>query len=58
MNRRFQVIELLRSGLVSLILTLFALSKWLTQIFVNCNRFNNGEINEVCIEWTLKRRQE
>ena len=24
--------------------------KWLTQIFVDCNRFNKGEINEVLIE--------
>ena len=58
MNRTFQVIRLLRSCLVSLILTPFALTKWLTQIFVNCNRFNKGEINEVRIEWTLKRIQE
>ena len=43
MNRIFQVIRLLRSCLVSLILT---------------NRFNNGEINEIRIEWTLKRIQE
>ena len=36
----------------------FALTKWLTQIFVDCNRFDKGEINEVRIEWTLKRIQE
>ena len=58
MNRTFQVIRLLRSCLVSLILTPFALTKWLTQIFVNCNRFNQGEIYDVRIEWTLKRIQE
>ena len=28
-------------------------SKWLTLIFVDCNRFFKGEINEVRIEWTL-----
>ena len=54
MNGTFQVIELLRSCLVSLILTTFALTKWLTQIFLDCNRFNKGEITEVCIEQTLK----
>ena len=34
----------------------FALSKWSTQIFVDCNRFDKGdhEINEARIEWTLK----
>ena len=32
----------------------FAPTKWLTQIFVDCNRFNKGKINEVRIEWTLK----
>ena len=47
MNRTFQVIRLLRSCLVVL-----------TQIFVNCNRFNKGDINEIRIEWTLKRVQE
>ena len=50
MNRTFQVIGLLPSCLVKLILTPFALSKWLTQIFVDCNRFDKGEINEVRIE--------
>ena len=35
-----------------------ALTKWLTQIFVDCNRLNKGEINEVRIEWTLKRIKE
>ena len=54
MNQTFQVIELLRSCLVSLILTPFVLTKWLTQIFVDCNRFNKGLINDVRIEWTLK----
>ena len=34
------------------------ITKWLTQIFVDCNRFNKGEINEVRIEWTVKRIQE
>ena len=52
MNGIFQVIGLLRSCLVLLILTPFALSKWLTQIFVYCNRFDKGGINEVFIEWT------
>ena len=50
MNRTFQVPGFLRSGLILLILTPFALSKWLTQIFVDCNRFDKGEINEVRIE--------
>ena len=54
MNRTFLVIELLGSCLVLLILTPFALSKWLIPIFVDCNRFDKGEINEVRIEWTLK----
>ena len=58
MSRIFQVIGLLRSCLVSLILTAFALTKWLTQIFVVCDIFNKGEINEVRIKWTLKRIQE
>ena len=40
MDRTFQVIGLLRSCLVSLILTPFALTKWLIQIFVDYNRFN------------------
>ena len=56
MNRTFQVIGLLPSRLLSRIL--FALTMWLTQIFVDCNRFNKGEINEVGIEWTLKSMQE
>ena len=55
MNCTFQVIGLLRSCLVSLILTPFALTKRLTQIFVVCNIFNKGEINEVRIKWTLKK---
>ena len=54
MNRTFQVMGLLRSCLVSLILTLFGLYKSLTQNFVDWNRFNKGKINEVPIEWTLK----
>ena len=33
-------------------------SKWLTPVFVDCNRFNKSEINEVHSEWTLKRIQE
>ena len=49
MNRTFQVIWLLWSCLVSLILIPFALTKWLTEIFVDCNRFNKGELNEVRI---------
>ena len=49
MNRTFQVIGLLRSCLVSRILYAFC-SKRLTQIFVDYNRFNEGEINEVCID--------
>ena len=40
MNRTFQVIELFRSCLVSPILTPCVLTKWLTQIFVDCNMFN------------------
>ena len=56
MNLTFQVIGLLWSCLVSLIITPFALIKWLTRIFVDCNRFNKGEINEVRIGWTLKNR--
>ena len=54
MNRTFQVIGLLLSCLVYLILMHFALYGWLTQIFVDCNRSDKGEINEVCIEWTLR----
>ena len=48
------MIGLLLSCLVSLILTPFALTQCLTQIFVHCNRFNKGEINEVCTEWTFE----
>ena len=44
--------------LVSLIFTPFALTTWLTQIFVICNIFNKGEINEVRIKWAFKRVQE
>ena len=40
---------------VSLILAAFVLPKWLTQIFVDCNRFNKGEIDQVRIEWTPTR---
>ena len=58
MNCIFQVIGLLRSCLVSLILMPFALIKWLSQIFVVCNKFKKGEINEVHIKWTLKIIQE
>ena len=58
MNCTFQVTGLLRSCLVSLILTPFALTKWLTQIFVVCDIFNKGGINEVRIKWALKRIQE
>ena len=56
MNCTFQVIRLLWSCLASLILTPFVLTKWLAQIFVDCSRFNKGEINEVCIEYRNKRR--
>ena len=55
MNRTFQVISLLWSCLVKLVLMPFVLSKWLTQIFVDSNRFDKGEINEVSIECVLKR---
>ena len=58
MKRTFQVIGSLWSCLVSLILTPFALTKWFTEIFADCNRFSKGDINGVCIEWTLKRIQE
>ena len=37
--------------------TPFVLTKWLTRILVD-RRFNKSEINEVCIELTLKRMQE
>ena len=33
----------------------FAPAKWLTQIIVDRNRFNKDEINEVRIEWILKK---
>ena len=56
MNCTFQEIGLLRSCLVSLILTPFVLTKWLTQIFVDFSRFNKGEINEVRIEYRNIRR--
>ena len=56
MNCTFQVIGLLPSCLVSLIYTPFVLTKWLTQIFVDCSRFNKGEINKVRIEYRNKRR--
>ena len=55
MNCTFQVIGLLRSCLVSLILTSFVLTKWLTQIFVDRSRFNKGDINEVHTEYRNKR---
>ena len=48
------IIGLIRPCLISLILAPFAQTKWFTHIFVDCNRFNKGEINEVRIEWTLK----
>ena len=50
MNGTFQVIGLIRSCLVSLILTPCALTKWLTQFFVDCNRFDKDKIKEICIE--------
>ena len=55
MNRTFRVIGLLRSCLVYLILTPFSLSKWLTKIFVDCNRFDKGETNDVRINGPLRR---
>ena len=58
MNRTFIVIGLLWSSLFSSIVTPFAPTKWLTQIFADCNRFNKCEINEVRIELTLKRIQD
>ena len=58
MNRTLQVIGLLQLFLVSLLLTSFALTDWLIQIFVDCNKFNKGKLNEVHIEWTLKSIQE
>ena len=58
MNQTFQVIGLLQSCLVSLILLPFALTKRLTQIYVDCSRFSKDKTNEVCVEWTLKRIQE
>ena len=54
MNCTFQAIRLLPSCLVSLILTPFVLTEWLTQIFVDCSRFNKGEINEVRTEYRNK----
>ena len=50
MNRTFQIIGLLRSWLGKFILTPFVLTKWLTRIFVDCNRFDKVEINKVCVE--------
>ena len=58
MNCTFQVRGLLRSCLVSLILTPFVFTKWLTQIFIDWSRFNKGGINEVRIEYRNKRRAE
>ena len=57
MNLNFQLIEFLRSCLVSLILTPFARTKWLTQIFVDCNRLNslNEVLNEPLKEYSNKR---
>ena len=55
MNQTFQVIGLLWSCLVAIIHTPFALTKRLTQIFVDSNRFNKGKLNQIRIEWTLKR---
>ena len=54
MNCTFQVIGLLRSCLVLFILTPFVSTKWLTQIFVDCSRFNKGEISEARIEYRNK----
>ena len=42
MNRTFQVIGLPRSCLDSFSLTPFVLTKWLTQIFVDCSRFSKA----------------
>ena len=47
-----------RSCLVSFILTPLVQTMWLTQIFVDSNIFNKGERNDVGIEQTLKRIDE
>ena len=48
MNRTFQKIGLLRSSLVSLIVMLFVPTiKWITKIFVDCNRSDKGGINKL-----------
>ena len=41
MNRTFQIMALVLTRFISLILTPFVLSKWLT---VDFSRFNEGEI--------------
>ena len=43
-----------------LFFTPFPLTKWLTQIFVDCNRFNKSEINEggLLKEYRNKRRKD
>ena len=46
MNRTFQLIGSLRSCLVSRILTPFARTEWFIQLFVDCSRFNEDELNE------------
>ena len=58
MNLTFQEVGLLQSCLISLILTPLALTKWLTQTFVDFNRFKKGGTNQVGTEWTLKRTTE
>ena len=58
MNSTSKVIGLLQSCLVLLILTPFVPTKWLTQIFIDCSRFNKGEINDVRVKWTFKGIQE
>ena len=50
MNWTVQIIRLIRSCLVSLILTPFTLTKWLTQFFADSNKFDKSETKEVCIE--------
>ena len=35
----------------------FARTKWFTKIFVDCNRFNKGELNKV-LNGPLKKMQE
>ena len=50
MKWTFQIKRLFGHVCVSLILMPFVATKWLTQIFVDCSRFNKGEVTEVRIE--------